>query len=138
MNRAVGTPDLPRVHGHADESIVSASLRFVETYLGEVQLEALGDLSRRTIVALLSSQGPSSVSVLASQLPISRPAVSQHLRILKAARLVSGQADGTRRIYALDTAGLRDLRAYFSRFWREDLDGFADFVHQEISPEDGR
>lgn len=93
-----------------------------------MQLDALGDASRRTIVALLSSEGPLSVSRLAERLPISRPAVSQHLRVLKSAGLVLDTAEGTRRIYALDSTGLEDLRAYFSAFWREDLDGFADFV----------
>lgn len=95
-------------------------------------MDALGDPSRRAIVALLSSEGPSSVGLLATRLPISRPAVSQHLRILKQARLVVARPEGTRRIYALDDSGLADLRAFISAFWRSDLDRFASFVDQHM------
>ncbi|MDN5854402.1 MAG: metalloregulator ArsR/SmtB family transcription factor [Actinomycetia bacterium] len=102
----------------------------MQTYQGESQLDALGDPSRRAIVALLSSEGPSSVGLLAARLPISRPAVSQHLRVLKNANLVADRPDGTRRIYALDDTGLADLHAFIDAFWRSDLDRFARFVDQ--------
>lgn len=95
-------------------------------------MDALGDPSRRAIVALLSSEGPSSVGLLAARLPISRPAVSQHLRVLKQARLVAYRPEGTRRIYALDDSGLADLRAFIDAFWRSGLDRFASFVDQEV------
>lgn len=105
----------------------------MRTYEGEAQLDALGDASRRAIVALLSSQGPLAVGRLADQLPISRPAVSQHLKVLKAAGLVQDHADGSRRIYALQSTGLADLRSYFSTIWRQDLDDFAAFVRASVN-----
>jgi DNA-binding transcriptional ArsR family regulator len=73
-------------------------------------------------VALL--QGPRAVGAWARGLPVSRPAVSQHLRVLKAARLVTDKAEGTRRIYQLDPEGFASLRDYFDRFWTEALDAF--------------
>ena len=111
---------------------VSANLPFVQTYEGEPQLDALGDASRRAIIALLSAQGPLAVSRLAEQLPISRPAVSQHLKVLKAAGLVQDHADGSKRIYALEKTGLADLRSYFATIWRQDLDEYADFVRASV------
>lgn len=95
-------------------------------------MDALGDPSRRAIIAVLSSEGPSSVGLLADRLPISRPAVSQHLRVLKHARLVADRPEGTRRIYALDDSGLTDLRAFIDAFWRSDLDRFAGFVEEQV------
>lgn len=106
----------------------------MKTYQGEPQLAALGDASRRRIIALLSEQGWASVGTLAALLPISRPAVSQHLRVLKCAGLVSARPDGTRRLYSLDSAGVRDLRAYVDHFWREDLERFAAHVRTETAP----
>jgi DNA-binding transcriptional ArsR family regulator len=71
---------------------------------------------------------------LAKQLPISRPAVSQHLRVLKDGGLVVSQPDGTRRVYRLDPNGLRDLRAYLDRIWDEALTAFAKTA--EVAPVD--
>lgn len=113
-------------------SDVSGNLRFVATYRGEIQLEALGDGSRRAIVELLAERGPLAVTRIAEILPISRPAVSQHLKVLKKAGLVQDEAQGTRRIYTLDDAGLSDLRAYFAQFWRADLDDYAAFVRTQV------
>ncbi|MGW6282129.1 ArsR/SmtB family transcription factor [Kribbella sp. NPDC055071] len=109
----------------------------METYRGEVQLDALGDRSRRAIVAVLSSQGPTAVSKLAEQLPISRPAVSQHLRVLKEAGLVRDTTAGTRRLYALDDTGLDDLRGYFTTFWRRTLDDYAAFAAEHAVESEG-
>ncbi|HEX6468227.1 MAG TPA: metalloregulator ArsR/SmtB family transcription factor [Streptosporangiaceae bacterium] len=77
-------------------------------------LGLLGDPTRRAIFELLA-RGPCSVGELAKQLPISRPAVSQHLRMLKDGGLVSCRSEGTRNIYRLDPGGLRALRAYLDR-----------------------
>lgn len=104
----------------------------METYQGERQLEALGDQSRRTIISVLSRQGPLPVVRIAEQLPISRPAVSQHLKVLRAAGLVQVHVDGTRRVYALDDTGLSDLRAFFTAFWRHDLDEYYDHVRSSL------
>lgn len=97
-------------------------------------MDALGDPSRRAIVALLS-QAPASVGLLAEQLPISRPAVSQHLRVLKEARLVMDQARGTRRIYALDATGLGEIRNFLQAYWHTDLQDFAAFVDEQEAVE---
>jgi DNA-binding transcriptional ArsR family regulator len=83
----------------------------------------LADGSRRSIVLRLARE-PLSVGQLASGLPISRPAVSQHLKVLKDAGLVSEQADGNRRIYRLNEVGLSALRDQLDTFWRRALDGF--------------
>ena len=79
-------------------------------------LDALGDPTRRAIVDRLR-KGPVAVGELARDFPISRPAISQHLRVLKDARLVRDRAVGTRRLYELDPAGFDALRAYFDQFW---------------------
>ena len=79
-------------------------------------MEALGDPTRRAIFELLSA-GPHAVGEIAEQLPVSRPAVSQHLRVLKDAGLVAERRNGTRRIYRLDPDGVANVRDYFDRFW---------------------
>ncbi|HEY3183166.1 MAG TPA: metalloregulator ArsR/SmtB family transcription factor [Gaiellaceae bacterium] len=79
-------------------------------------MDALGDATRRAIFDRLRA-GPTSVGELAEGLPVSRPAVSQHLRVLKEAGLVSERREGTRRIYALAPRGIAELRAYFDEFW---------------------
>ena len=84
---------------------------------------ALADPTRRAIFERLADR-PSAVGELAKQLPVSRPAVSQHLRVLKEARLVRDRAIGTRRVYAVDPDGLAAIRDYFDRFWRKSLDAF--------------
>ena len=97
----------------------------------ELQLDALGDATRRGILARLR-QGPLPVGELARHFPVSRPAISQHLRILKEARLVTGVAAGTRRLYAIDPAGFRALRDYFDEFWGTALDEFKKQVETKI------
>ncbi len=86
-------------------------------------MDALGDPTRRRIFELLQG-GPRAVGELAGELPVSRPAVSQHLRVLKEAGLVTERRDGTRRIYRLDPDGLGEVRAYFDRFWTTALESF--------------
>jgi DNA-binding transcriptional ArsR family regulator len=86
-------------------------------------LDALGDPTRRQIFELLQS-GPRSVGDLADDLPVSRPAVSQHLRILEDARLVTHRKNGTRHLYELDAAGVVVLRDWVDAFWNEALARF--------------
>jgi DNA-binding transcriptional ArsR family regulator len=102
----------------------------VPTYEPARQLEALGDARRREIVALLAD-GPAPVGALAARLPISRPAVSQHLRVLKDAGLVRDRAVGTRRIYSLDPSGPKEIRAFLDRFWTDHLNAYAAAVAAE-------
>jgi DNA-binding transcriptional ArsR family regulator len=83
----------------------------------------LGDPTRRAIVLRLA-EAPQAVGALAAGLPVSRPAVSQHLKVLKEAGLVSEQADGTRRIYRVEEAGLIALRDQLDTFWNRALGGF--------------
>jgi DNA-binding transcriptional ArsR family regulator len=87
-------------------------------------LDALGDRTRRAILEKLTA-GPIAVGVLADQLPVSRPAVSQHLRVLKNAELVTESVAGTRRLYRINQAGVAAVRDYFDRFWETTLDNFA-------------
>ncbi|MGN9889834.1 ArsR/SmtB family transcription factor [Micromonospora sp. L31] len=98
------------------------------TYQGRM-LDALGDATRRSVFELLAA-GPRSVAEIAAELPVSRPAVSQHLKVLKEARLVSSTPVGTRRVYALDPQGLAAVRAYFDQFWNHALAAFAQAVEQ--------
>ncbi len=86
---------------------------------------ALGDPTRRTIVERLAER-PQAVGELAAALPISRPAVSQHLKVLKNAGLVAEQAAGTRRIYRLEPAAVRALRDQLDAFWSRTLAGYSD------------
>jgi DNA-binding transcriptional ArsR family regulator len=86
--------------------------------LHRTALDALGDPSRRAIVEILS-HGGQSVQQIADQLPISRPAVSRHLRVLKGAGLVDDRPDGTRRIYGLQDDGIDAVRRYFAEVWDE-------------------
>ena len=86
-------------------------------------MDALGDATRRAIFEQLR-RGPRAVGEIANELPVSRPAVSQHLRVLKEAGLVTERRDGTRRLYRLDPDGLGELRDYFDEFWTEALAGF--------------
>lgn len=84
---------------------------------------ALGDPTRRAIFERLAD-GPRSVGELAGGLPVSRPAVSQHLKVLKEAGLVSDRPDGNRRLYQINTDGVGALRAYLDRFWKQSLAAF--------------
>ena len=93
-------------------------------------LDALGDATRRQIFESLRG-GPRSVGELASGLPVSRPAVSQHLRVLKEAGLVSDRKEGTRRLYGIEPGGLAGLRDYFDGFWGEALARFAAEARKE-------
>lgn len=95
----------------------------MSAYQDGQRLEALGDPTRRAIFERLAS-GPLAVVDIARTLPVSRPAVSQHLKVLKEAGLVMDRAHGTRRVYAIDRKGLAALRAYFDRFWTDALDAF--------------
>ena len=95
-----------------------------------IVLDALGDWTRRQVFEALRS-GPRSVGDLARSLPVSRPAVSQHLKVLKEAGLVRDRKDGTRRIYSVDPRGLTDIRAYFDSFWGEALERFAAEARKE-------
>jgi DNA-binding transcriptional ArsR family regulator len=92
-------------------------------------INALGDPTRRAIFELLAD-GPRPVGELARHLPVTRPAVSQHLKVLKAAGLVTDRAEGTRRLYQLDPDGVGALRAYFDRFWNRALADFKRAVEQ--------
>ena len=83
-------------------------------------MDALGDPTRRAIFERLR-EGPTAVGELAGELPVSRPAVSQHLRVLKEAGLVTDTRAGTRRLYRVNPQGLEGLRAYFERFWDDAL-----------------
>jgi DNA-binding transcriptional ArsR family regulator len=89
--------------------------------------DALGDPTRRAIVACLAER-PRAVGELAQELPISRPAVSQHLKVLKDAGLVTDRTAGTRRVYRLNPAGVAALRDQLDTFWRRALDGYQDTV----------
>lgn len=90
---------------------------------------ALADPTRRTIFELVVAR-PRAVGELAAQLPVTRPAVSQHLKLLKSAGLVRDHAEGTRRIYRVDQTGLAELRAQLDRFWNQALANFKEIVEQ--------
>jgi DNA-binding transcriptional ArsR family regulator len=96
---------------------------------------ALGDATRRAIFERLAEQ-PLAVSELARELPVSRPAVSQHLKVMKDARLVAARREGNRRIYQLDPDGLVLLRTYLDRFWKKSLTAYKAAV--ENRPEEDR
>ncbi|HEY4117376.1 MAG TPA: metalloregulator ArsR/SmtB family transcription factor [Byssovorax sp.] len=89
-----------------------------------LDLDALGDGTRREIFERLA-RGPMAVGEIASGLTVSRPAVSQHLKVLKEAGLVTDRAEGTRRLYQLDPRGVAALRDYFDRMWDQALAAFA-------------
>jgi len=95
-------------------------------------LDALGDASRRHILERLAD-GPLPVGVLAEQLPISRPAVSQHLRVLKQAELVVESTAGTRRLYRIHPAGLEALRGYLDGLWSTTLNNLAALAEAEAA-----
>lgn len=89
----------------------------------EMKFEALAVPTRRAVFEKLKT-GPLSVGEIAEGMTVSRPAVSQHLKILKDSGLVSETRQGVKRIYRLDTEGLSELRDYFDRFWDEALDAY--------------
>jgi DNA-binding transcriptional ArsR family regulator len=92
--------------------------------------DALGDPTRRVIYERLSRR-PASVGELAKGLPVSRPAVSQHLKVLREARLVDSSQEGTRRIYAIDPQGLGPLREWLDRHWDQALEAFKQVVEAD-------
>ncbi|GAA3548974.1 metalloregulator ArsR/SmtB family transcription factor [Kribbella ginsengisoli] len=110
--------------------MVSGNLPFVGTYQAGAVLDALGDPTRRTILETLRRTGPSSVAGLAERVPVSRPAISQHLKVLGKAGLVDHEAQGTRNIYRLDRAGLDEVRDWLDQFWGDALDAFAEYVRK--------
>lgn len=97
---------------------------------GTIGLAALGDPTRRAIFERLADR-PRAVGELALELPVSRPAVSQHLKVLKDAGLVIDRREGTRRIYQLDPHGIGALRAYLDEFWTQALAAFKTAVEQQ-------
>jgi DNA-binding transcriptional ArsR family regulator len=98
-------------------------------------MDALGDRTRRQILERLRG-GPMAVGELAAGLPVSRPAVSQHLRVLKRAGLVTERRNGTRRLYRVDTDGLAEVRDYFERFWTDVFAAFEAGAEAEAEKED--
>ena len=107
---------------------VSVNLRFVIAYRDDVWT-ALGDPTRKAIFELLLER-PRAVVELAGELPVSRPAVSQHLRVLKDAGLVTDRPDGTRRIYRVEPDGLAVLRADLERYWGQALAAYKAVVER--------
>jgi DNA-binding transcriptional ArsR family regulator len=95
-------------------------------------LAAIADPTRRQVFERLAS-GPRSVGELAAGLPVSRPAVSQHLKVLKDAGLVADRAEGTRRVYEIDPHGLGALRAWLDQFWGDALAAFKAEAEQDPS-----
>ena len=93
-------------------------------------LDVLADPTRRSIFERLAD-GPQAVGDLAGHFPVSRPAVSQHLRVLKDAGLVTDRAEGRRRLYAVDPRGIQDMREWLDRFWDRALAAFAEAVEEE-------
>jgi len=89
----------------------------------ETALAALADPTRRRVFERLKS-GPQSVGVIARRMPVSRPAVSQHLKVLKEAGLVADRPEGTRRVYYIDPHGLGALRLWLDQFWDQTLTAF--------------
>jgi len=96
-------------------------------------LRCLSDPTRRRVFERLRA-GPQSVGALAKGLPVSRPAVSQHLKALREARLVDQRSEGTRHVYFIDPEGLADLRRWIDEFWDEALERFKNEVEKAESP----
>ena len=142
-HRPLGEPswrdEASRYRSLARKALVSIGLRLTATNRSwqltdvpktpESLLDALGDPTRRSIVERLAER-PRAVGELADELPISRPAVSQHLKVLKEAGLVAEQAAGTRRIYRLNESGVAALRDQVDTFWKRALGGYQDIAEQ--------
>ncbi len=101
----------------------------MDTYRSADGWDVLGDPRRRAIVASLAEH-PRSVGELAAELPISRPAVSQHLKVLKDSGVVVDEASGTRRVYRLDPVGMGALRDQLETFWNRTLSGFQELAER--------
>ena len=100
-------------------------------------LDALGDPTRRLVFKRLR-KGPHSVGEIAKGMDVSRPAVSQHLAVLKQARLVVARAEGTRRLYATDVRGIEALRSWLDGFWDEALSAFKEAAERETTKQERR
>jgi DNA-binding transcriptional ArsR family regulator len=100
-------------------------------------LSALGDPTRQAILDLLL-EGPQPVGELAALLPVSRPAVSLHLKVLKEVGLGVDRQEGTRRVYRVDPAGLAPVRAYLDRFWKQAMVAFAQYAEDHPTEEQHR
>jgi len=100
------------------------------TYEAEAGWTALADRTRRAIVMQLAD-GERAVGELAATLPVSQPAVSQHLKVLKDVGLVSERAEGTRHIYRLNEAGVTALRDQLDTFWKRTMSGFEDLMEED-------
>ena len=98
---------------------------------------ALADPTRREVFERLS-RGPRAVGDLANNLPVSRPAVSQHLKVLKEAGLVTDRPDGARRVYQIDPQGLGQIRAWLDQFWDVALEAFKAEVERQADEEDNK
>src|ERR1700722_14631241 len=98
----------------------------------ERAFDALGDPTRRAVLKRLRG-GARSVGEIAEGMKVTRPAVSQHLQVLKAARLVTVHAVGTRRVYAVDASGIKSLRDWLDGFWNETLMAFKEAAEREAS-----
>ena len=108
----------------------------MDAYL-QAGLDALGDATRMAIFQRLAN-GPIAVNELANTLPVSRPAVSQHLKVLKEVGLVVDRQAGTRRLYQVDPAGLAILRTYLDQFWERSLAAFAEAAQPDEGGQDDR
>ncbi len=97
------------------------------------KLDAIGDPTRRRVLELLRS-GERTVRELTDELPVSQPAVSQHLGVLRAAGLVRVRPDGPRRLYSVDRDGLGEVRAWVDSFWDDVLTAFVDHANREEDP----
>ena len=130
-----GTSELQRdLYRYLVRRSVSGSLRFVSTNASNDEWSILGDRTRRAIVECLAAR-PRAVGELAEELPVTRPAVSQHLKVLKDAGLVTEQAAGTRRIYRLNPVGVAALRDQLDTFWNRALSGYADIAEEPTKEE---
>ena len=98
---------------------------------------ALSDDTRRAVFERLMD-GPQQVGRIAKGMPVSRPAVSQHLKVLKEAGLVTDRAEGTRRVYSIDPKGLGALRRYLDQFWENTLEAFAAEVEKDAARDEGK
>jgi len=100
-------------------------------YVSE-QLAALADPTRLAVFERLAER-PAAVQEIADHFPVSRPAISQHLRVLKDAGLVLDEAVGNRRVYRVNPTGIEEIRSYFDRFWGDALSSFKDFIETNPS-----
>ena len=103
----------------------------------DMALAALADPTRRRVFERLKS-GPQSVGAIARRMPVSRPAVSQHLKVLKNAGLVADRPEGTRRVYFIDPSGLGDLRRWLDQFWDEALAAFSAELEADMGKRKGK